>query len=168
MNYFQENEGMTMKEIDGKKYYTAEEVADKFGMNTQTVRRWIHSDKLPAVKLGKGFWIYDEDVKKLMSTEKANLPTTDKDNDLKSAILALLNSKTTAFERRSVSVDVGNDEETLKKNPLFAKAIENMDTNEYEYIFSQIYSIAFKRGFHAGYGDFYEDIKDIIEQDQLD
>ena len=157
-----------MKEIDGKKYYTAEEVADKFGMNTQTVRRWIHSDKLPAVKLGKGFWIYDEDVKKLMSTEKANLPTTNKDNDLKSAILALLNSRTTAFEGRSVSVDVGNDEETLKKNPLFAKAIENMDTNEYEYIFSQIYSIAFKRGFNAGYSDFYEDVKNLIENNQSD
>ena len=51
-----------MREIDGKKYYTAEEVADKFGMHTQTVRRWIHTNKLPAVKLGKGFWIYDEDV----------------------------------------------------------------------------------------------------------
>ena len=62
-----------MREIDGKKYYTAEEVADKFGMHTQTVRRWIHTNKLPAVKLGKGFWIYDEDVKELLSTEKIEL-----------------------------------------------------------------------------------------------
>lgn len=168
MNYFQENEGMTMKEIDGKKYYTAEEVADKFGMNTQTVRRWIHSDKLPAVKLGKGFWIYDEDVKKLMSTEKANLTKTDNDNDLKSAILALLNSRTTAFERKSISVDVGNDEETLRKNHLFAKAVENINKDEYEYIFSQIYSVAFKRGFNAGYEDFYENIKNLVESNQSD
>ena len=157
-----------MKEIDGKKYYTAEEVADKFGMNTQTVRRWIHSDKLPAVKLGKGFWIYDEDVKKLMSTEKANLTKTDKDNDLKSAILALLNSRTTAFERKSISVDVGNDEETLRKNHLFAKAVENINKDEYEYIFSQIYSVAFKRGFNAGYEDFYENIKNLVESNQSD
>lgn len=88
-----------MREIDGKKYYTAEEVADKFGMHTQTVRRWIHTNKLPAVKLGKGFWIYDEDVKELLSTEKIELSETDKENKFMSAVWTLLNDSTTAFEK---------------------------------------------------------------------
>ena len=157
-----------MREIDGKKYYTAEEVADKFGMHTQTVRRWIHTNKLPAVKLGKGFWIYDEDVKELLSTEKIELSATDKENEFKSAVWALLNDRTTAFEKKSVSVDVGDDEEILMKNQSFAKAVENMTESDYECIFSQIYAIAFKKGFNAGYSNFYEDIKNLTEKEQSD
>ena len=79
------------------------------------------------------------------------------------AVWALLNDRTTAFERKSVSVDVGDDEEILMKNQSFAKAVENMTESDYECIFSQIYAIAFKRGFNAGYGNFYEDIKHLMD-----
>lgn len=49
------------------------------------------------------------------------------------------------------------------KNQSFAKAVENMTESDYECIFSQIYAIAFKRGFNAGYGNFYEDIKHLMD-----
>ena len=98
-----------------------------------------------------------------MSTEKIELSSTDKENEFKSAVWALLNDRTTAFERKSVSVDVGDDEEILMKNQSFAKAVENMTESDYECIFSQIYAIAFKRGFNAGYGNFYEDIKHLMD-----
>ena len=157
-----------MREIGGNLFYESQEMAALVGVDVQSVRRWVRLGKLKAVKIGRNFLINEQDVKKMLAVEKINSSITDKDNRLKSAILDMLNERTTTFERKSISVDVGNDEEVLIKNPLFAKAIENMDPNEYEYIFSQIYSIAFKRGFHAGYGDFYEDIKNVIEQDQLD
>lgn len=165
-----------MRIIEGNNYYTAQEVADTIGVHIQTVRMWIKTKKMKAVKVGRCFYVNADEVRKTMilgqpqkvNIEKLAIEDNNKYENLKSAIWVLLNNRTTVLERKSVSVDVGNDEEVLIKNPLFAKAIENMDPNEYEYIFSQIYSIAFKRGFHAGYGDFYEDIKNVIEQNPLD
>ena len=71
-------------------------------------------------------------------------------------------------ERKSISVDVGNDEETLMKDISFATITQNMNQNDYEYLFGKIYTTAFQRGFNAGYGDFYEDIKNLIEKEQFD
>ena len=48
-----------------------------------------------------------------------------------SAVWTLLNDSTTAFEKKSVSVDVGDDEEILMKNQSFAKAVENMTESDY-------------------------------------
>ena len=157
-----------MREIGGNLFYESQEMAALVGVDVQSVRRWVRLGKLKAVKIGRNFLINEQDVKKMLAVEKINSSITDKDNRLKSAILDMLNERTTTFERKSISVDVGNDEEILLKDTSFATIAENMNRNDYEYLFSQIYSIAFKRGFHAGYGDFYEDIKNVIEQDQLD
>ena len=165
-----------MRIIEGNNYYTAQEVADTIGVHIQTVRMWIKTKKMKAVKVGRCFYVNADEVRKTMilgqpqkvNIEKLAIEDNKKYENWKSAIWSLLNNRTTVLERKSVSVDVGNDEEVLIKNPLFAKAIENMDTNEYEYIFSQIYSIAFKRGFNAGYSDFYEDVKNLIENNQSD
>ena len=157
-----------MREIGGNLFYESQEMADLIGVDVQSVRRWVRLGKLKAVKIGRNFLINEQDVKKMLAVEKINSSITDKDNRLKSAILDMLNERTTTFEKKSISVDVGNDEEILLKDTSFATIAENMKKNDYEYLFSKIYAVAFQRGFNAGYGDFYEDIKNLIEKEQFD
>lgn len=157
-----------MREIGGNLFYESQEMAALVGVDVQSVRRWVRLGKLKAVKIGRNFLINEQDVKKMLAVEKINSSITDKDNRLKSAILDMLNERTTTFEKKSISVDVGNDEEILLKDTSFATIAENMKKNDYEYLFSKIYAVAFQRGFNAGYGDFYEDIKNLIEKEQSD
>ena len=157
-----------MREIGGNLFYESQEMAALVGVDVQSVRRWVRLGKLKAVKIGRNFLINEQDVKKMLAVEKINSSITDKDNRLKSAILDMLNERTTTFERKSISVDVGNDEEILLKDTSFATIAENMNRNDYEYLFSKIYAVAFQRGFNTGYGDFYEDIKNLIEKEQSD
>lgn len=157
-----------MREIGGNLFYESQEMAALVGVDVQSVRRWVRLGKLKAVKIGRNFLINEQDVKKMLAVEKISSSITDKDNRLKSAILDMLNERTTTFEKKSISVDVGNDEEILLKDTYFATIAENMNRNDYEYLFSKIYAVAFQRGFNAGYGDFYEDIKNLIEKEQSD
>ena len=157
-----------MREIGGNLFYESQEMAALVGVDVQSVRRWVRLGKLKAVKIGRNFLINEQDVKKMLAVEKINSSITDKDNRLKSAILDMLNERTTTFEKKSISVDIGNDEEILLKDTSFATIAENMKKNDYEYLFSKIYAVAFQRGFNAGYGDFYEDIKNLIEKEQSD
>ena len=157
-----------MREIGGNLFYESQEMAALVGVDVQSVRRWVRLGKLKAVKIGRNFLINEQDVKKMLAVEKISSSITDKDNRLKSAILDMLNERTTTFEKKSISVDVGNDEEILLKDTYFATIAENMKKDDYEYLFSKIYAVAFQRGFNAGYGDFYEDIKNLIEKEQSD
>lgn len=45
------------------KMYTCEEIAERYGVKTITVWDWIRKKKLPAIKLGKGYRISEDDVK---------------------------------------------------------------------------------------------------------
>ncbi len=157
-----------MREIGGNLFYESQEMAALVGVDVQSVRRWVRLGKLKAVKIGRNFLINEQDVKKMLAVEKINSSITDKDNRLKSAILDMLNERTTTFEKKSISVDIGNDEEIMMNDTSFATIAENMNRNDYEYLFSKIYAVAFQRGFNAGYGDFYEDIKNLIEKEQSD
>ena len=157
-----------MREIGGNLFYESQEMAALVGVDVQSVRRWVRLGKLKAVKIGRNFLINEQDVKKMLAVEKINSSITDKDNRLKSAILDMLNERTTTFEKKSISVDIGNDEEILLKDTSFATIAENMNKNDYEYLFGKIYAVAFQRGFNTGYGDFYEDIKNLIEKEQSD
>ena len=157
-----------MREIGGNLFYESQEMAALVGVDVQSVRRWVRLGKLKAVKIGRNFLINEQDVKKMLAVEKISSSITDKDNRLKSAILDMLNERTTTFEKKSISVDVGNDEEILLKDTSFATIAENMNRNDYEYLFGKIYAVAFQRGFNTGYGDFYEDIKNLIEKEQFD
>ena len=157
-----------MREIGGNLFYESQEMAALVGVDVQSVRRWVRLGKLKAVKIGRNFLINEQDVKKMLAVEKINSSITDKDNRLKSAILDMLNERTTTFEKKSISVDIGNDEEILLKDTSFATIAENMNKNDYEYLFGKIYAVAFQRGFNTGYGDFYEDIKNLIEKEQFD
>ena len=157
-----------MREIGGNLFYESQEMAALVGVDVQSVRRWVRLGKLKAVKIGRNFLINEQDVKKMLAVEEINSSITDKDNRLKSAILDMLNERTTTFEKKSISVDIGNDEEILLKDTSFATIAENMNKNDYEYLFGKIYAVAFQRGFNTGYGDFYEDIKNLIEKEQFD
>ena len=157
-----------MREIGGNLFYESQEMAALVGVDVQSVRRWVRLGKLKAVKIGRNFLINEQDVKKMLAVEKITSSITDKDNRLKSAILDMLNERTTTFEKKSISVDIGNDEEIMMNDTSFATIAENMNRNDYEYLFSKIYAVAFQRGFNAGYGDFYEDIKNLIEKEQSD
>ena len=165
-----------MRIIEGNNYYTAQEVADTIGVHIQTVRMWIKTKKMKAVKVGRCFYVNADEVRKTMilgqpqkvNIEKLAIEDNNKYENLKSAIWSLLNNRTTVLERKSVSVDVGNDEEILLKDTSFATIAENMNKNDYEYLFGKIYAVAFQRGFNTGYGDFYEDIKNLIEKEQFD
>ena len=157
-----------MREIGGNLFYESQEMAALVGVDVQSVRRWVRLGKLKAVKIGRNFLINEQDVKKMLAVEKISSSITDKDNRLKSAILDMLNERTTTFEKKSISVDIGNDEEIMMNDTSFATIAEYMNRNDYEYLFSKIYAVAFQRGFNAGYGDFYEDIKNLIEKEQSD
>ncbi|WP_321974217.1 helix-turn-helix domain-containing protein [Paratractidigestivibacter sp.] len=43
-------------------YALTEEVAERYGVGTVTVRRWARSGKVPSVKVGKRFYFKIEDV----------------------------------------------------------------------------------------------------------
>ena len=109
-----------MREIGGNLFYESQEMAALVGVDVQSVRRWVRLGKLKAVKIGRNFLINEQDVKKMLAVEKINSSITDKDNRLKSAILDMLNERTTTFERKSISVDIGNDEEIMMNDTSFA------------------------------------------------
>ena len=94
-----------MREIGGNLFYESQEMAALVGVDVQSVRRWVRLGKLKAVKIGRNFLINEQDVKKMLAVEKINSSITDKDNRLKSAILDMLNERTTTFEKKSISVD---------------------------------------------------------------
>lgn len=45
------------------KLYTCDEIAEKYRVQTRTIWDWIRSKKLPAIKVGKGYLIKEEDLK---------------------------------------------------------------------------------------------------------
>lgn len=46
-----------------EKYFTCEQIAEKFGVKVITVWAWIREKKLSAIKIGKGYRITPEDLK---------------------------------------------------------------------------------------------------------
>lgn len=55
-----------MKELLGISFYYLDEVADYFKVNERTVRRWIKSGKLEAMKWGGRWLITETDIKEFM------------------------------------------------------------------------------------------------------
>lgn len=45
------------------KMYTCEDVAERYGVQVITVWDWIRKKKLPAIKIGKGYRVREEDLK---------------------------------------------------------------------------------------------------------
>lgn len=44
------------------KMYSCAEVAERYGVQVITVWNWIRKKKLPAMKIGKGYKISDDDI----------------------------------------------------------------------------------------------------------
>ncbi len=56
--------------MTGKEFYTAQELADKLGVNIMTIYRYIKAKKFKAYKLGKEFRIDKADFKSFMEKAK--------------------------------------------------------------------------------------------------
>lgn len=60
-----------------EKYYTCEEVAERYGVKVATVWDWIKSKKLAAIDLGRAYRIKESD---LLEFEQSN-KTTNADSE---------------------------------------------------------------------------------------
>lgn len=62
---------------------TAEEVAERLRVNVNTVRRYIRSGRLPAIRLGKGYRIRSEDLESFLRSlmTNGNLEVENEDED---------------------------------------------------------------------------------------
>ncbi len=58
--------------IAGETYYTLQEVADGVGVHYQTVRTWINEGTLNASKIGKSYRVPEAELKRLLSSHKAD------------------------------------------------------------------------------------------------
>ena len=52
------------------KLYTVDDVADRYQIASYTVRVWIRSGKLSAVKIGRDYRISEEDLQKFEADRK--------------------------------------------------------------------------------------------------
>lgn len=43
--------------------YTCDEIAERYGVQVITVWDWIRKKKLPAIKIGRSYRIYEDDLK---------------------------------------------------------------------------------------------------------
>lgn len=53
-----------------ERLYTCEELAEKYKVKIRTVWSWVRSGKLPAVKIGRLYRVYESDV---VAFEQANI-----------------------------------------------------------------------------------------------
>jgi excisionase family DNA binding protein len=51
-----------MKEIEGIKFFTIQEVASKLDITSQTIRKYIKQDKLKAQKIGRAFLVSEKSL----------------------------------------------------------------------------------------------------------
>lgn len=54
-------------EIDGTKLYSIEEAASKLSLTTRTLLTYIKSGKLKAGKIGRRWWIKEQDLNALIN-----------------------------------------------------------------------------------------------------
>lgn len=45
------------------KMYTCDEIAERYGVQVITVWDWIRKKKLPAIKIGRSYRIFEDDLK---------------------------------------------------------------------------------------------------------
>ena len=56
--------------MDKKEFYTAEDLADKIGVNIMTIYRYIKAGKLRAYKFGKEFRIESKEFESFLNKHK--------------------------------------------------------------------------------------------------
>lgn len=55
-----------------KKYYTVDETADKIGVHSKTIRRYIYSGKLSAIKVAGQWRVYEEAINSYLDSCNGN------------------------------------------------------------------------------------------------
>lgn len=58
-----------MSENKGIKLYSTKELAEMFGKDVETIRRWVRSGYLPARKIGGSYYIEEEILKRVLRGE---------------------------------------------------------------------------------------------------
>ncbi|WP_129408987.1 helix-turn-helix domain-containing protein [Marinitoga lauensis] len=63
-----------MIEFKGKKFYSTKEVAERFEVHPDTIRRWIKRKKIKAKKIGVSYYVEESEIEKLLfeDLEKEN------------------------------------------------------------------------------------------------
>ncbi len=56
-----------------EKLYTCEEVAERYGVNTATVKEWIRNKKISAIKVGREYRISEDAVKEFEEKNKTTV-----------------------------------------------------------------------------------------------
>ena len=172
--------------IEGNKVYSAQEVADMIGVHIQSVRRWIKTNKLQAIKIGRNLYISSTELKKL-SVSGFKEPTESKDKEpvetvgdsgktyenLKNAILWVLEQRESTLNVDELAADTlnkGYQKTAGKIDPLLKKHLpkEMIESGDFGYAYMTIYGNAFKQGYATGYYELLEDIENLIKHDQLD
>nr|DAH64117.1 MAG TPA: helix-turn-helix domain protein [Caudoviricetes sp.] len=50
--------------------YTCEDIAERYGVRLITVWDWIRKKKLPAIKIGRGYRVAEEDLKQFEDSRR--------------------------------------------------------------------------------------------------
>ena len=62
------------------KFYTCEQVAERYGVKIETVWAWIREQKLTAIQTGKFYRISESDLKTFVQNNRTDKETTDTEN----------------------------------------------------------------------------------------
>jgi excisionase family DNA binding protein len=65
--------------MDAERYWTPEEIAERLKINVRTVRRWISSKQLKAIRAGKQWRVPDNELRAFIaqSTQEGQQQDTD-------------------------------------------------------------------------------------------
>ena len=66
------------------KYYTVDEASNKIGVHTKTVRRYIYSGKIKALKIGGQWRISEDDLSDYLNTGSCKQGCNDESNEVSS------------------------------------------------------------------------------------
>lgn len=62
-----------MKEIEGVKLYTTQEVARIMGVHPNTIRNWIGYGDIPARRIGRSLYIAQDAIERILEDAGANI-----------------------------------------------------------------------------------------------
>lgn len=62
-----------MKEIEGVKLYTIQEVARVMGVHPNTIRNWIGNGDIPARRIGRSVYIAQDAIEQILEDAGANI-----------------------------------------------------------------------------------------------
>ena len=80
-------------EFFGGKYLTPKEIADIFGVDRNSVTQRIQRGTIPAVKIGREYWIPQEEVEKISFHQRHNYRCSISDENWNTALASLVPDK---------------------------------------------------------------------------